>query len=86
MTAATRASTSPVRATVAEDIDDRGQIVGDVKDAAGRIRGFLRTRGTYSLVDGPGNRSDSIAIHINNRGDILIPRSRHHRSVSNVVA
>jgi uncharacterized membrane protein len=83
----TRLDVPGARATVAEDIDNRGQIIGDVKDAAaGRIRGFLRTRGTYSLVDGPGDRSDSIAIHTNDRGDILIPVPGTIEAVSNIVA
>jgi hypothetical protein len=69
----TRLDVPGVRATAAADINNRGQIVGDVKDAAGRVRGFLRTRDTYSLVDGPGDRTDSIAVHTYDRGDILIP-------------
>jgi len=69
----TRLDVPGARATAADDINNRGQIVGDVKDAAGRIRGFLRTRGSDTLIDGPGDRSDSIAIHTNDRGDILIP-------------
>jgi hypothetical protein len=53
----TRLDHPGARATVAEDIDNHGQIVGDVKEAAGRIRGFLRTRGAYTLVDGSSDCS-----------------------------
>ena len=67
------------RATAAFGINDRGRIVGEVKDAGGRIRGFLRSPGpthrwwTYRFVDGPGNPGESMAIDVNDRGDILIP-------------
>ncbi|MGH9225644.1 MAG: hypothetical protein ACRD2W_18085 [Acidimicrobiales bacterium] len=58
-------------------INNRCRIVGEVKDAGGRIRGFLhglaRWWWTYRLVDGPGNPGESMAIDINDRGDILIP-------------
>lgn len=48
-------------------------MVGEVKDADGRIRGFARLRGRYRFVDGPGDGNTSFAIDINDRGDILVP-------------
>jgi hypothetical protein len=47
--------------------------VGEVKDAHGRIRGFARLRGRYTFVDGPGEGNTSFPIHVNDRGDMLIP-------------
>jgi uncharacterized membrane protein len=83
----TRLDDAPdTRSTVAHGIDNRGRIVGEVKDAAGRIGGFLRTRGRYSLIDGPGDRSDTIATDINNRGDILIPAPGTVDALGNSVA
>jgi uncharacterized membrane protein len=61
------------RATVAAGINDRGDVVGEVKDANGRIRGFARLGGRYRFVDGPGDGNTSLAVDINDRGDILIP-------------
>jgi hypothetical protein len=61
------------RATAAADINNRGDVVGEVKDAYGRIRGFARLRGRYTFVDGPGDGNTSFPIHVNDRGDMLIP-------------
>jgi uncharacterized membrane protein len=61
------------RATDAADINNRGDVVGEVKDADGRIRGVARQRGRYRFVDGPGEGNTSFPIHVNNRGEMLIP-------------
>jgi hypothetical protein len=61
------------RATAAADINNRGHVVGDVKDADGGMRGFVRLRGRYRFVDGPGVGNTSFPIHVNDRGDMLIP-------------
>jgi hypothetical protein len=61
------------RATAAADINNRGDVVGEVKDAHGRIRGFARLGGRYTFVDGPGEGNTSFPIHVNDRGDMLIP-------------
>jgi hypothetical protein len=61
------------RATAAADINNRGDVVGEVKDADGRIRGFARLGGRYRFVDGPGEGNTSYPIHVNDQGDILVP-------------
>jgi uncharacterized membrane protein len=61
------------RATAAADINDRGDIVGEVNDAHGRIRGFARLRGSYTFVDGPGKGNTAFPIHVNDPGAMLIP-------------
>jgi hypothetical protein len=61
------------RATAAADINNRGDVVGEVKDADGRIRGFARLRARYTFVDGPGEGNTSFPIHVNDRGDMLVP-------------
>jgi uncharacterized membrane protein len=63
------------RATAAADINNNGDVVGEVKDAHGRIRGFARLRGRYTFVDGPGEGNTAFPIHVNDRGDMLIPAS-----------
>jgi uncharacterized membrane protein len=61
------------RATAAADVNNRGDVVGEVKDADGRIRGFARIRGRYRFVDGPGEGNTSFPIHVNDKGDMLVP-------------
>jgi probable HAF family extracellular repeat protein len=61
------------RATAASAINNRGQIVGQYKDAAGRIRGFLRSNRGFTPIDPPDGRPDSAATDIDDRGQILIP-------------
>jgi hypothetical protein len=119
------------RATVAADIDGRGRIVGDFKDADGRIRGFVRSadrdrsdrghdnrwddrrwdddrrddgrfagnrwdddrwddsrwgrRDLYSRLDGPGQRSDTLVSHSNERGEAVIPAPGTIDAIENIV-
>ena len=86
------------RASVAFDIDNRGRIVGDFKDADGRIRGFIlgdaggrhgpgwqARRDRYTVVDGPGERSDTLIIHSNDRGDAVIPAPGSTDAIENIV-
>jgi uncharacterized membrane protein len=82
----TRLDAPRARSTAAHGIDNGGRIVGEVKDAAGQIRGFVRSRGRYTLVDGPGDRSDTIAVDVNNRGDVLIPAPGTLDAIGNSVA
>jgi uncharacterized membrane protein len=51
------------------DLNDRGQIVGEYKDAAGRFHGYMWQRGRFKTIDVPG-QSSAIARGINNRGQI----------------
>ena len=60
--------------TLPSGIDDRGRVVGAYLDPNGiNGRGFLWDDGEYRTIVAPGDRTDSIALAINNRGDILIP-------------
>jgi hypothetical protein len=94
----TRLDVPGARASVAFDIDNRGRIVGDFKDADGRIRGFVLgdagsrrgpggqdRRDRYTVVDGPGERSDTLVIHSNDRGDAVIPAPGTIDAIENIV-
>ena len=60
--------------TLPSGIDNRGRIVGAYLDPNGiNGRGFLWDDGDYQTITAPGNRTDSIALAINDRGEILIP-------------
>jgi hypothetical protein len=57
--------------TQAFDIDNRGQIVGEYRDAVGIFHGFLRDPGgTFTTVDVPGATGTSIT-GINDRGQMI---------------
>jgi uncharacterized membrane protein len=60
--------------TLPSGIDNRGQIVGGYLDPNGvNGRGFLWKNGRYTTIVAPGERTDTIAFDINDRGDIVIP-------------
>jgi uncharacterized membrane protein len=60
--------------TLPSGIDNRGRIVGGYLDPNGiNGRGFLWEDGRYRTITAPGERTDTIAVAINERGDILIP-------------
>jgi uncharacterized membrane protein len=60
--------------TLPSGIDKRGRVVGAYLDANGiNGRGFIWKKGRYTTIIAPGARTDSIALDINDRGDILIP-------------
>jgi uncharacterized membrane protein len=60
--------------TLPSGIDNRGRIVGGYLDPNGiNGRGFLWNDGEYRTIIAPGTRTDTIALAINQRGDILIP-------------
>ena len=60
--------------TLPSGIDNRGRVVGAFLDPNGiNGRGFLWDDGEYRTIVAPGDRTDSIALAINDRGDILIP-------------
>jgi hypothetical protein len=97
----TRLDVPGARASVAFDIDNRGRIVGDFKDADGQIRGFIHDdtgsrsgpdghgrrdrRDRYTVIDGPGERSDTLIIHNNDRGDAVIPAPGTIDAIENIV-
>jgi hypothetical protein len=56
--------------TAAYDINDRGQIVGLLVDAAGVFHGFLLDKGVFTRIDVPG-ASLTTALGINDRGQIV---------------
>jgi probable HAF family extracellular repeat protein len=51
-------------------INDRGQVVGEYKDGAGKFHGYVWDRGRFVTIDVPGATATS-AFDINNRGQIL---------------
>ena len=60
--------------TLPSGIDNRGRVVGGFLDPNGiNGRGFLWKQGRYTTIIAPGVRTDSIAVDINDRGEILIP-------------
>ncbi len=60
--------------TLPSGIDNRGRVVGAYLDPNGiNGRGFTWNKGRYTTIVAPGGRTDSIAIAINDNGDILIP-------------
>ena len=56
-------------ATVAEKVNDAGQVVGYYIDTTGVSHGFLYQHGGFAQVDFPGS-SDTIVYGINSAGDI----------------
>jgi probable HAF family extracellular repeat protein len=60
--------------TLPSGINNHGQVVGAYLDPNGvNGRGFLWKDGRYTTIVAPGNRTDTIALAINDKGDILIP-------------
>ena len=60
--------------TLPSGIDNRGRVVGGYLDPNGiNGRGFIWEDGSYTTIVAPGERTDTIALAINDRGDILIP-------------
>jgi uncharacterized membrane protein len=60
--------------TLPSSIDNRGRVVGGYLDPNGvNARGFLWTDGRYTTIVAPGDRTDTIALANNDRGEILIP-------------
>ena len=51
-------------------INDRGQVVGEYKDSAGKFHGYLWDRGRFVTIDVPG-AIDTSAVGITDRGQIL---------------
>jgi probable HAF family extracellular repeat protein len=66
--------------TQAAGINNRGQVVGDYQDAAGRFHGYLWTRGRFTTIDGPAGTGASLT-NLNDRGQIIglyaPPGTRH---------
>lgn len=64
-------------ATVALDINARGQVVGGYIDATGRQHGFRYEHGRYTTIDAPRPLDPvamgSIATGINDRGGVVVP-------------
>jgi uncharacterized membrane protein len=56
--------------TVAFGIDDSGKTVGGYVDDRGRLRGFLKDKEAFTLIDFPGAKA-TFAARINNRGQIV---------------
>jgi probable HAF family extracellular repeat protein len=51
-------------------INNRGQVVGEYRDAAGTYHGYLWERGRFTTIDRPGAAATSLRA-INDRGQIL---------------
>jgi probable HAF family extracellular repeat protein len=66
----TRLDFPGARSSQAFGINDRGQVVGEYKDSAGRFHGYLWDRGRFETIDVPGATATS-AFDINVRGQIL---------------
>jgi probable HAF family extracellular repeat protein len=66
----TRIDFPGARSSQAVGINDRGQVVGEYKDAAGKFHGYLWDKGRFTTIDVPGATATS-AFGINNRGQIL---------------
>jgi len=56
--------------TVAGDINERGQIVGNYEDASGKLHGFLLSNGNFTTFDFPGAFSTTVPFGIAANGDI----------------
>jgi uncharacterized membrane protein len=60
--------------TLPSGINNRGHVVGGYLDPNGvNGRGFLWRDGNYTTIVAPGTRTDTVAVAINDRGDIVIP-------------
>ncbi len=57
--------------SIAENINDNGQIVGLYQDSNGRQHGFLDSGGVYTTIDPPGSIETIAAWAINNSGQII---------------
>jgi hypothetical protein len=51
--------------------NDRGQIVGGYRDAGGKVRGLLLDRGAFTAFDAPDAVSETGALDINDRRQIV---------------
>ncbi len=61
-------------ASLPSGIDNRGRVVGGYLDPNGvNGRGFLWEDGRYTTIVAPGERTDTVAVDMNDRGDIVIP-------------
>jgi probable HAF family extracellular repeat protein len=58
------------RSSQAFGINDRGQVVGEYKDTAGKFHGYLWDKGRFMTIDVPGATVTSLRA-INDRGQIL---------------
>jgi hypothetical protein len=56
--------------TQPNDLNDRGQVVGEYQDASGSFHGYLWDRGWFTTLDGPDGTGAS-ATDINDRGQII---------------
>jgi len=56
--------------TLADGVNDRGQVVGGYVDAGGRVHGYLWDEGRFTTIDVPGSVATQ-AGDINNRGEIV---------------
>lgn len=60
------------RSAAGSGINDQGDVVGYMTDAVtGRISAFLHSNGQYLALPSPSGASNTYAIDINNKGDIL---------------
>ncbi len=57
--------------SVAQGINDNGDIVGQYADTRG-THGFLLTKGKYTTLDVPGNFGGTVATGINDKGFIVV--------------
>ena len=55
----------------ANQINNRGQIVGVYLDSTPKLRSFLADPGRFTRIDAPG-RCDTAAVGINDRGQIAV--------------
>jgi uncharacterized membrane protein len=60
-----------VMGTVAGDINDQGQIVGNYGDAAGNTHGFTLSAGKFTTIDFPVALSTTAPSDINANGEIV---------------
>jgi probable HAF family extracellular repeat protein len=56
--------------TSANGINNRGEVVGEYRDANGRIHGYVWQRGRFQTVDAPGAAATTM-FDINDRGQIV---------------
>lgn len=72
------------RSSQALGINDRGQVVGEYKDAAGRFHGYVWERGRFTTIDVPGATATT-AFDINDGGQILFRYSDDRSPVRGAV-